>query len=201
VVNIRKRVRPERQENTDGLRLPRQSNYLKIQDLYSSRMSRLVLIRVGDPGSSWSACKEFGIWASPENHEQVVRNLFMEGYSVYVLFVGTGDQPLMVSQVTNVRERTRDDTLIQERDEIGLLKTIINFDIEKTIDMRNELTNLYQSAIDYVRYKRGSQILIPASYSVSIFRLISLSQKNTIQRGNRTVINSEYLLNLNMHGC
>jgi hypothetical protein len=164
-------------------------------------MSRLVLIRVGDPGSSWSVCKEFGIWASPENHEQVVRNLFMEGYSVYVLFVGTGDIPLLGTRVINVRERTRDDTLIQERDEIGLLKTIISFDIEKTIDMRNELTNSYQCALDYVRYKRGSQILIPASYSVSIFRLISLSQANTIQRGNRTVINSEYLLNLNMHGC
>ena len=160
-------------------------------------MSRLVLVRVGDPESSWSVCKEFGIWASPENHEQVVRNLFMEGYLVYVLFVGTGDQPLILTNVTNVRERTRNDTLIPERDEIGLLKTIITFDINNYIDLRAALTNAYQLALDYVRYKRGSQILIPAAYSVCILRLISLSQNNT----NTTILNPEYLLNLNMNGC
>jgi hypothetical protein len=142
-------------------------------------MSRLVLVRVGEPESSWSICKEFGIWASPENHEQVVRNLFMEGYSVYILFAGTGDQPLIVTHVTNVRERRRDDTLIQDRNEIGVLKTIITFDINNCVDLRNQLINSYQVALDYVRYKRGSQILIPASYSVSILRLISLSQTNT----------------------
>jgi hypothetical protein len=158
-------------------------------------MSRLVLIRVGDPVSSWSVCKEFGIWASPENHEQVVRNLFMEGYSVYVLFVGTGDIPLLGTRVINVRERTNNDSLIQERDEIGLLKTIITFDLINYVDLRNHLTNSYQCALDYVRYKRGSQILIPASYSVYIFRLISLSETNT------TVLNPEYLLNLNVNGC
>jgi hypothetical protein len=164
-------------------------------------MSRLVLIRVGDPGSSWSVCKEFGIWASPENHEQVVRNFFMEGYSVYLLFVGTGDIPLLGTCVINVRERTNNDILIQERDEIGLLKTIITFDINCCVDLRNQSTNSYQVALDYVRYKRGSQILIPASYSVSILRLISLSHTNTVYRGNTTVLNPEYLLNLNVNGC
>lgn len=164
-------------------------------------MSRLVLVRVGDPESSWSVCKEFGLWASPENHEQVVRNFFMEGYLVYVIFVGTGDQPLIVTSVTNVRERTRNDTLIQERDEVGLLKTIITFDINNFLDLRSQLTNSYQLALDYVRYKRGSQILIPESYSVSILRLLSLSQTNTVYRGNMTVLNPEYLLNLNVNGC
>jgi hypothetical protein len=164
-------------------------------------MSRLVLVRVGDPESSWSVCKEFGIWASPENHEQVVRNLFMEGYSVCVLFVGTGDQPLLVTHVTNVRERINNDTLIEDRNEIGLLKTVITFNVNNCLDLRNQLTNSYQIALDYVRYKQGSQILIPASYSVSILRLLSLSQTNTIYRGNTTVINPEYLLNLNINGC
>jgi hypothetical protein len=107
----------------------------------------------------------------------------------------------MVTHVTNVRERTRNDTLIPERDEIGLLKTIITFDVNKCIDLRNLLTNSYQIAIDYVRYKQGSQILIPASYSVSIFRLISQSPTNTIYRGNTTILNPEYLINLNMNGC
>jgi hypothetical protein len=147
--------------------------------------------------TSWSVCKEFGIWASPENHEQVVRNFFMEGYSIYVLFVGTGDQPLMVTRVTDVRERRRNDTLIPERDEIGILKTIISFDINNSIDLRAPLTNSYQLALDYVRYKQGSQILIPTAYSVGILRLISLSQTNT----NTTVLNPEYLLNLNVNGC
>jgi hypothetical protein len=160
-------------------------------------MSRLVLVRVGDPKGSWSSCKDFGMWASPENHEQVVRNLFMEGFSVYVVFVGTGDIPLLGTRITNVRERINNDTLIKDTNEIGLLKTIITFDINEGVDLRNT----QDSALEYVRYKRGSQILIPTTHSVSILRKISLSLNNMIYRGNTTVLNPEYLLNLNMNGC
>ena len=169
-------------------------------------MSRLVLIRVGDPNGIWSVSKMAGLWASPECHEQVVRNMFVEGYSVYGLFVGTGDKLLMTAKITNVRERfNNDDTLIPAQNEIGVLNTIIVFDPNETADLRNTLTSSYQSALDYVRYKHGSQILIPTLYSEGILRLItsliSLSRVNAIYRGNRTVINPEYLLNLNIPGC
>jgi hypothetical protein len=169
-------------------------------------MSRLVLIRVGDPNGLWSITKNSGIWASPECHEQVVRNMFMEGYTVYALFVGTGDKLLTCAKITTVRERfIGDDILIPEISEIGSLKTIIMFDPNESVDLRYSLTNGYQSALDYVKYKHGSQILIPNGQFEFILRLIvtliSLSRTNTLYRGNTTVFNPEYLSNLNINGC
>jgi hypothetical protein len=146
-----------------------------------------------------------GLWASPESHEQVVRNMFMEGYAVYGLFVGTGDKLLMCAKITNVRERYDTDTLIPASNEIGSLNTIIVFDPSEIVDLRYTLANAYQTALDYVKYKQGSQILIPNLHSVSILRLIitliSLSRVSTVYRGNTTVINPEYLINLNINGC
>jgi len=165
-------------------------------------MSRLVLIRVGDPNGIWSVSKMAGLWASPECHEQVVRNMFVEGYTVYGLFVGTGDKLLMAAKITNIRERfNNDDTLIPEQNEIGFLKTVIVFDPSEVVDLRHTLTNGYQGVLDYVKYKPGSQILIPNQQSESILRLImtliSLSRVNTVYRGNTTVFNPEYLMNIN----
>lgn len=179
-------------------------NGLKIQDIYSFRMSRLVLIRVGDPNSMWSVSKMSGLWASPECHEQVVRNMFVEGYTVYALFVGTGDKLLMSAKITNVRERSDDDdTLIPETSEVGLLKTIIVFNPNETLDLHNTLNSTYQNVIDYVRYKQGSQILIPTLQSEHILRLIrsliSTSRTNTVYIDNTTVLNPEYLLKLNIN--
>ena len=200
----RRQERHARQEKTDGLRLPKQSNYLKIQDLYSFRMSRLVLIRVGDPNSMWSVSKMSGLWASPECHEQVVRNMFVEGYTVYALFVGTGDKLLMSAKITNVRERSDDDdTLIPETSEVGLLKTIMAFNPNETLDLHNSFNAAYQNAIDYVRYKQGSQILIPNGQSENILRLvrslISISPTNTVYKANTTSFSPKYLLNLNIN--
>lgn len=169
-------------------------------------MSRLVLIRIGDPNGIWSVSKMAGLWASPELHEQVVRNMFVEGYTVYGLFVGTGDKLLMAAQITNVRERSNtDDTLIPASNDIGLLKTIVVFNPSEGVDLRHILTSSYQAALDYVKYKAGSQILIPNLHADPIIRLITsalgMSYINTVYRGNRTVMNPEYLLNLNVNGC
>jgi hypothetical protein len=169
-------------------------------------MSRLVLIRIGDPNALWSISKNAGLWASPECHEQVVRNMFMEGYTVYGLFVGTGDKLLLSAKITNVREHfDNDDSLIPNTNEIGNLKTVIVFDPSEIADLRNSLTSEYQTILEYVKYKQGSQILIPNRQAEPVLRLvtslISLSRVNTIYRGNVTVINPEYLLNLNINGC
>jgi hypothetical protein len=169
-------------------------------------MSRLVLIRVGDPKGMWSVSKMAGLWATPELHEQVIRNMFVEGYTVYGLFVGTGDKLLMAAQITNVRERSdTDDTLILGSNELGPLKTVIVFNPNETIDLRNISTNPYQAILDYVKYKVGSQIFIPNLHADAVIRLITsalaMSYMNTVYRGNRTVINPEYLMNLNINGC
>jgi hypothetical protein len=145
-----------------------------------------------------------GIWGSPEAHEQAVRNMFVEGYTVYVIFIGTGDKLLMCTKITNVRERIENDSLIPDANEIGPIKTAIIFDPSEVVDLRNNLVSPYQAALDYVKYKAGSQILIPRLYAEPILRLITclitLSRVNTEYRGNQTVINPEYWMNLNMHG-
>jgi hypothetical protein len=169
-------------------------------------MSRLVIVRVGNPDGLWSVCKPAGKWSSPECHEQAVRNMIIEGYSVYAIFVGTGDKLLMTTKIISVRERlAEDDTIIPDSNEIGLLRTTITFDPAAVVDLRNMLCQSYRPALDYVQYKIGSQLLIPPSNSEGILRnisnLISLSRVNTIYRGNNTVINPEYWINLNVHGC
>ena len=97
-------------------------------------MSRLVLVRVGDVNGMWSTSKSSGMWSSPETHEQVVRNMFMEGYTTYVIFVGTGDKLVAASKVTSVRERS-DNDVIPISNEIGELQTVFTFDINATADL------------------------------------------------------------------
>lgn len=167
-------------------------------------MSRLVLVRVGDINGLWSTCKSSGKWSSPEIHEQVVRNMFIEGYTTYVIFVSTGDKLIAASKVTSVRERNENDA-IPKSNELGELQTIFTFDTNAIADLTNPLTNAYVSLVNYVKYKCGSQILIPAdiadTINPKIDNLISLS-RTSIYRGNTTVLNENYYwTNLNMNGC
>jgi len=162
-------------------------------------MSRLVVVRVGDPSGSWSFFKKNGKWASPENHVQSVRNMFNEGYNVHVLFVGTGDVPLVCSKVLMVRERTTMDIDMPLRNELGELKTIITFDIGwSTLDFTYLIANYDDTILDYIKYKPGSQLLIPGNMSVNFMNYFNNIIKN---RKNQTVFNPEYLVNLNVNGC
>jgi phosphosulfolactate synthase (CoM biosynthesis protein A) len=52
--------------------------------------------------------------------------------------------------------------------------------------------------VDYVKYKRGSQILIPSEVSESFLR--SISSVNMYFRGNYTYLNPNYGLNFNVNG-
>ena len=168
-------------------------------------MSRLVLVRIGDPNGLWTICKPNGKWSSPELHEQVVRNMFVEGYEVYIIFVGTGDKLVAVSKVLNVRERNNNDVVIPTENEIGELKTILTFDTTLMVDIRNSMSNYYPPVLDYVRYRSGSQILIPDNLSSTVIpNLIALqiiTRGSNIYRGNITVMNTDYWTNLNMNGC
>jgi hypothetical protein len=169
-------------------------------------MSRLVIIRVGDPDGLWAVCKPAGKWSSPECHEQCVRNMIVEGYSVYAIFVGTGDRLLMATKIISVRERlTEDDTVIPDSNDIGLLRTTITFDPVAVVELKNMICHSYTPALDYIQYKIGSQIVFPGADSENILKniisLISLSRVNTVYRGNYTMVNPEYWINLNVHGC
>ena len=160
-------------------------------------MNRLVLVRVGDPNGLWSNCR--GKWSSSEDHEQVIRNMFMEGYTVYALFVGTGDKPLLASKITNVRERELEDAeLLPPSNDHGPLRTVITFDTHSQVDLRYTLTNGDHDILEYVKYKRGSQILIPTNLS-EVF-LTSISSVDMYFRGNYTYLNPNYGLNFNMNG-
>ena len=160
-------------------------------------MNRLVLVRVGDPSELWSRCR--GKWASSESHEQVIRNMFMEGYTVYAIFVGTGDKPLLASKITNVRERgIEDEDLLPPSNDHGLLRTVVTFDVNSSVDLRNILTDGDQVVLDYVKYKRGSQILIPKELSETF--LTNISSVNMYFRVNYTYLNTNYGLNFNVNG-
>jgi hypothetical protein len=165
-------------------------------------MSRLVVIRVGNPSGTWAICNTLGRWSSPECHNQAVRHAFNEGYAVYGLFVGTGDIPLMAAKITDVRQRMNVDVDIPLRNDIGSLQTIITFDLHTKMDFLNLQTNHYDAALEYVKYKYGSQILIP--YSDSENFILYFNNTLTLRQNiivNRTVINPHYLTNLNIPGC
>lgn len=162
-------------------------------------MSRLVVVRVGDPSGPWSFFKIIGKWASPENHTQAVRNMFNEGYNVHILFVGTGDIPLLCSKVLMVRERTNADFDMHLRNELGELKTIITFDIAwLNLDLTYLITHHHDTILDYVKYRPGSQLVVPNIISQNF---INYFYNMTNNRTNQTVINPEYSNNLNIHGC
>uniref|UniRef100_A0A6C0DIT7 Uncharacterized protein n=1 Tax=viral metagenome TaxID=1070528 RepID=A0A6C0DIT7_9ZZZZ len=166
-------------------------------------MSRLVMIRVGNPDGLWAACKSGGKWSSPECHEQAVRNMLTEGYSVYAIFLGTGDKLLMAANIKTVRERlSEDDTIIPDSNDLGLLRTVITFDPDLSVDLQNMLCQSYRTALDYIQYRIGSQLLIPnvdAEHIIKmITNLISLTHINMICKDNEIKANSEYWLNLNV---
>ena len=169
-------------------------------------MNRLVIIRVGNPDGLWSICNSIGKWSSPECHEQVVRNMVVEGYTVYALFVGTGDKLLMAAKVTGVRQRVEQDiTIIPEKNDLGDLTTIIEFDSSSSVDLRQSVSQSYSPAIDSIKFLVGSQKLVAPSIADvimgTIVNLVNISRSSVVYGINRTYINPEYLMNLNIIGC
>ena len=165
-------------------------------------MSRLVVVRVGDPSGPWSFFKIIGKWASPENQVQAVRNMFNEGYTVNILFVGTGDVPLLCSKVLMVRERTTIDIDMPLRNELGELKTIITFDIAwSNLDLTYIIPEYHDAILEYVKYRPGSQLVVPNNISQNF---INYFYNMTNNRTNQTVLNPEYIPHsqiFNMYGC
>jgi len=148
-------------------------------------MSRLVLIRVGNPNGIWHMASAAGRWSSPETHIQAVRNAMVEGYTVYGLFVGTGDIPIMTCKINGIRERINDDDhLFPKKSDLGEFKTVLLFEANYNYEY------VVRDVLKYVKYRIGSQILIPIEQSTGFFN----SLRSTLQI-NRTIINPEYLNN------
>jgi hypothetical protein len=143
-------------------------------------MSCLVVIRVGDSSGTWYSASRVGKWSSPESHVQAVRNAMVEGYTVYGLFVSTGDIPIMTCKINGIRERINDDAyLFPPRNTLGELKTFLLFEPNYT------MSYIVKDVLQYVKYKVGSQILIPHELSNRFF--------NSLKEGNKTTLNPEYL--------
>ena len=127
-------------------------------------MSRLVVIRVGDQTDLWLISKMLGLWSSPESQPQVARDLLVEGFRVIALFVGRGDIPIAAARITGVRARVPEDSIFPVRTELGELRTFLQFD---TSFLRLEVspTITFNSTLEYVKYKIGSQVYVPPSVS------------------------------------
>jgi hypothetical protein len=145
-------------------------------------MSRLVVIRVGDPSGTWRLASRAGKWSSPEIHFQAVRNAIVEGYNVYGLFVSSGDIPIMTCKIDGIRQRINEDSyLFPLRTDLGELKTVLLF--EPNYNMHY----IVKDVLQYVKFEIGSQILVPYEKSISFF--------NSLRESNQTIINPEYLNN------
>ena len=138
-------------------------------------MNRLVIIRVGDPAGPWATCKATGKWSSTETHSQAVRHAYVEGYSVIALFVGTGDIPLMATNVTNVRKRNTSDTLPVSCD-LGPLETVIEFSTRYQVNLETYSILSSKAILDSIKYTFGSQILISKEMSADF--LLSYNNNN-----------------------
>jgi len=123
-------------------------------------MNKLVVIRVGEP-RLWQISAPLGRWSSPESQIQTVRDLFVEGYNVIALFVGRGDIPLGAARIIGVRERTIDDIVFPLSTDLGDLRTFLEFYPQCVMHMSPTFTVTHFGSINYIKYKIGSQILIP----------------------------------------
>jgi hypothetical protein len=119
-------------------------------------MNRLVIIRVGDP-NLWQTSITLGRWSTPESHAQIVRDFFIEGYTVFALFVGRGDVPLGAARITGVRERILEDSEFPLTNDLGDLLTFMEFDPNHLLLQIKSHT----ASINYIKYRTGSQLLIP----------------------------------------
>jgi len=172
-------------------------------------MESLVVIRVGTPNPYSSLMFSQSKWSSPElPNSQVVRDQFMEGKTVYVLFIGSNNLPVYMGKVSNVRLRdpNLDSTFPLENEDHVEFKTIIIFSPDSLQPIINISADTFTSVISYITFKRGSQILISdrhiSTVLIAFYRGLYQAVLTTNSHinnqyigGNITVINPNYNLN------
>jgi hypothetical protein len=183
--------------------------------IFLKRMDSLVVIRVGTDNTNSQAMFSQYKWSSPElPNSQIVREQFMEGKTVYVLFIGGNNIPLYMGKVNNVRPRDAVlDAALPTHDIAGNhLQTIITFTPYDSLqEILNPAMEFFQPVLDYIQFRRGSQVHISDRHIslvlVSFYRGLYQSfltmnaqinnnyiYNNLINR-NVTVINPNYNLN------
>jgi len=165
-------------------------------------MDKVIVVRIGSPAEHLDSWVNQGKWSTPENpnmiDNQIVRDLFVQGYNVYIVFLESGDIPVYTALVTNVRGRNHLDVQYPLGNDHGLFETFIEFN--SIFPIPNGVRPLYRPLLDYVRYTRGQQLPINELLSevpIAVYR--SLQTVNNIYINNdiwsnRTVINPEYNL-------
>lgn len=158
---------------------------------------RLVFIRVGDANGSWATASSRNLtshkWSTPESGPQLVRDAWIEGHEVVVLFLTTGDRPSHMGIVTGVRARNNeDDAAFPRRNDLGEFNTIMTFN--RLLDVREVQPDLFEHALSDIRYQRGSQIAAPCSCSREILSFFAGSQ---LRRQNAQPVNQVVQPNVN----
>ena len=168
-------------------------------------MESLVVIRVGTDNNNSQAMFAQHKWSSPElPNSQKVREQFMEGNTVYVLFIGGNNTPVYMGNVADVRARDVVlDATLPTVDEAGnRFQTIITFTPYDSLqEIVSPTMEFFEPVIQYIQFRRGSQIhisdrhisLVLISFYRGIYQsyLTMNAQLNLINR-NVTVINPEY---------
>ena len=116
-------------------------------------MNKLVVIRVGEPNGPWATAKSSGKYATPESQPQHVRNLFMEGSPVVLLFVGTNDVPLKLASVSNVRSK------YVSEDSDPELQTYMELNVTESYDIDAADPTIFEKLRFSIKYKRGRQVI------------------------------------------
>jgi hypothetical protein len=173
-------------------------------------MQSLVVIRVGTETNNSQAMFAQYKWSSPElPNSQTVREQFMEGKTVYVLFIGANNQPVYMGKVANVRPRDAvHDAALPTADEAGnRFQTIITFTPYDSLqEILNPTMEFFEPVLEYIQFRRGSQIHISDRHIslvlISFYRGLyqsfltmnaQFNNRNLINR-NVTVINPNYNL-------
>ena len=167
-------------------------------------MDKLVVVRIGRPTGYLVSWANQGKWSTAENRNiidnQIIRDHFVEGYNVYIVFLEAGDIPVYTAQVSNVRARNHLDALYPVGNEHGLFQSFIEFD--NIFPITNEISSLYDPLLESIRYTRGKQISInnlQAEMPIVMYKALEAVNELHVNNipyihTNRTVINPHYNL-------
>jgi len=140
-------------------------------------MNSLVVVRVGAPDNFFYEQMERGVWSTAEDTgSQEVRNAFVQGRSVFTLFVGPDDTPLYIGHVSNIRPRNQiTDVLFPD--------TRHTFFTFNPIIISHPESYVFSDLLVSIRFKTGVQLAVTDLQIVSrvIAFYYGLSQgRNTI---------------------
>lgn len=114
-------------------------------------MNSLVVIRVGEPDNFFYNQMERGVWSTADS--QHVRNAFVQGRSVFVVFVGSDDTPLYIGRVSNVRPRN----VISDA---AFPNTHTTFFVFQPIIISYPVSHVFSDLLARIHFETGVQLVI-----------------------------------------